>query len=228
MKKMSFIPLLVGLLFVLTACDPTEKIINKVDAGLSENASSVEAVSEVETTLEVKTEEELMSEKTLEKGLYADITMENGGKITIKLMPEVAPKTVENFQKLASDAFYNGLIFHRVIDGFMIQGGDPSGTGMGGAEETIVGEFSANGIENNLSHKRGVISMARSREMDSASSQFFIVHKDSPHLDGQYAAFGEVVSGMDVVDAIATTETGMADKPVADQVMKTVEVYEVE
>ncbi|MBQ4574069.1 MAG: peptidylprolyl isomerase [Clostridia bacterium] len=150
------------------------------------------------------------------------IEMENGGIIKIELYPDIAPKTVANFQKLVSEGFYDGLIFHRVISGFMIQGGDPEGTGFGGSSETIVGEFSANGIKNNLKHERGVISMARSSNPNSASSQFFIMHEDAPHLDGSYAAFGKVVEGMDVVDAIAATKTDYSDRPYEDQVMKSV------
>jgi len=124
------------------------------------------------------------------------IEMENGKKIKLELYPEAAPITVANFEKLVRAGFYNGLIFHRVIEGFMIQGGDPTGTGMGGADEKIKGEFAANGVANPIKHTRGVISMARSMMKDSASSQFFIMHKDAPHLDGSYAAFGKVVEGM--------------------------------
>ena len=131
------------------------------------------------------------------------IEMENGKKIKLELYPDVAPITAANFEKLVKEGFYDGLIFHRVIEGFMIQGGDPEGTGMGGAKERIKGEFAANGVKNDLKHTRGVISMARSQNPDSASSQFFIMHKDAPHLDGQYAAFGRVVEGMEVVDEIA-------------------------
>ena len=141
------------------------------------------------------------------------IEMENGGKIELELYPEVAPKTVANFEKLVNAGFYDGLIFHRVIRGFMIQGGDPQGTGMGGAKEKIVGEFRANGHNNTLKHTRGVISMARAFDPNSASSQFFIMHEDAPHLDGQYAAFGKVVSGMDVVDEIASIPVGPSDRP---------------
>lgn len=141
------------------------------------------------------------------------IEMENGGKIEIELYPEHAPKTVKNFEKLVSEGFYDGLIFHRVIRGFMIQGGDPQGTGMGGSKEKIVGEFRANGHNNTLRHTRGVISMARAYDPNSASSQFFIMHEDAPHLDGQYAAFGKVVSGMDVVDEIASVPVGPNDRP---------------
>ncbi len=141
------------------------------------------------------------------------IEMENGGKIELELYPEHAPKTVANFEKLVKAGFYDGLIFHRVIRGFMIQGGDPQGTGMGGAKEKIVGEFRANGHNNTLKHERGVISMARAFDPNSASSQFFIMHDDAPHLDGQYAAFGKVVSGMDVVDEIASIPVGPSDRP---------------
>jgi peptidyl-prolyl cis-trans isomerase B (cyclophilin B) len=131
-----------------------------------------------------------------------NIEMANGKNIKIELYPDVAPITVANFEKLVKEGFYDGLIFHRVISGFMIQGGDPMGTGMGGAKEKIKGEFLANGVRNDLKHTRGVISMARSAMPNSASSQFFIMHQDAPHLDGQYAAFGKVVEGMDVVDLI--------------------------
>ena len=147
------------------------------------------------------------------------IEMENGKKIKLELYPETAPITVKNFEKLVSEGFYDGLIFHRVINGFMIQGGDPEGTGMGGSKEKIKGEFASNGVKNDLKHTRGVISMARSMMKDSASSQFFIMHQDAPHLDGDYAAFGKVLEGMDVVDEIAECETGWGDRPVQDQRM---------
>ena len=150
------------------------------------------------------------------------IEMANGKKIKIELYPDAAPITVANFEKLVSQGFYDGLIFHRVIKDFMIQGGDPDGTGMGGSDERIKGEFLANGVNNPIKHERGVISMARSAMPNSASSQFFIVHKDAPHLDGQYAAFGKVIEGMDAVDEIACTETGYMDRPVKEQVMKKV------
>ena len=130
------------------------------------------------------------------------IEMENGGKIQLELDAKAAPITVENFLKLVNEGFYNGLTFHRIINGFMMQGGDPNGDGTGGSDQTITGEFSGNGIENDLSHTRGAISMARSNDPDSASSQFFIVHEDSTYLDGQYACFGYVTSGMDIVDDI--------------------------
>ncbi len=154
----------------------------------------------------------------------ATITMNNGGVIVLELYPEVAPESVKNFISLANSGFYDGLIFHRVIMGFMIQGGDPLGKGTGGPGYSIKGEFSANGVENNVSHVRGVISMARATPYDSAGSQFFIVHEDSTFLDGQYAAFGRVISGLDVVDDIAKTTTDSKDKPYKDQIMETVRV----
>lgn len=140
-----------------------------------------------------------------------------GGSVVIELDEKAAPITVDNFKKLVENGFYDGLIFHRVIEGFMIQGGDPTGTGMGGPGYTIKGEFAANGVNNPLKHSRGVISMARAYDPDSAGSQFFIMHRDAPHLDGQYAAFGRVVSGMELIDAIAETETDRNDRPLKDQ-----------
>lgn len=150
------------------------------------------------------------------------ITMENGDEIKAELYPEAAPKTVENFLKLVDEKFYDGLIFHRVIKGFMIQGGDPTGTGMGGSKDTIVGEFRANGFQNDLAHTRGVLSMARTNMPNSASSQFFIMHQDAPYLDGQYAAFGKVIEGMEAVDKIASVKTNWQDKPLKDQRIKTI------
>jgi peptidyl-prolyl cis-trans isomerase B (cyclophilin B) len=147
----------------------------------------------------------------------AVIEMENGKKMVLELYPETAPITVENFEKLANSGFYNGLIFHRVIEGFMIQGGDPEGTGCGGPGYTIKGEFSSNGIKNDLKHTRGVISMARSMMPDSAGSQFFIMHEDAPHLDGQYAAFGKMTDGFDVLDEIASCDTDRNDRPYEEQ-----------
>ena len=144
------------------------------------------------------------------------LELENGKKIEIELYPEIAPKTCENFEKLVADGFYDGLTFHRVISGFMIQGGCPNGTGTGGPGYNIPGEFSSNGFKNDLKHTRGVISMARSMNPDSAGSQFFIMHADAPHLDGQYAAFGKVISGMDAVDEIAETDTDYMDRPLED------------
>ncbi|MBQ8883717.1 MAG: peptidylprolyl isomerase [Oscillospiraceae bacterium] len=152
------------------------------------------------------------------------IEMENGKKIKLELYPDAAPITVKNFEKLVSEKFYDGLIFHRVIEGFMIQGGDPEGTGMGGAKEKIKGEFAINGVHNPIKHTRGVISMARSQMPNSASSQFFIMHKDAPHLDGHYAAFGKVVEGIEVVDEIATTDTDWSDRPLTEQKIKTITI----
>ena len=148
--------------------------------------------------------------------------MENGKKIKAELYPDIAPITVANFEKLVKQGFYDGLTFHRVIKGFMIQGGCPDGTGTGGPGWTIKGEFASNGVKNDLKHSRGVLSMARTMIPDSAGSQFFIMHADAPHLDGEYAAFGKVVEGMDVVDEIASCKTGFADKPVTPQIMKKV------
>ena len=154
------------------------------------------------------------------------IEMENGGVMTAELYPEIAPITCENFLKLVRDGFYDGLIFHRVIPGFMIQGGDPTGTGMGGPGWQIKGEFAKNGVKNDLKHTRGVLSMARSMMPDSAGSQFFIMHEDAPHLDGSYAAFGKVVEGIEVVDAIADVPTDPRDKPRTPVVIKCMTVVE--
>lgn len=152
------------------------------------------------------------------------ITMENDEKIVIELEPKTAPNTVANFISLVEDGFYDGLIFHRVIPGFMIQGGDPDGTGMGGPDYAIKGEFTSNGFENTLTHERGVISMARSQDPDSAGSQFFIMTEQATHLDGDYAAFGKVTEGMETVDEIVAAERAKNDKPLEDQKIKTVEV----
>jgi len=149
-------------------------------------------------------------------------TMENGKTFKAELYPEIAPNTVKNFLSLVNKGFYNGLIFHRVIAGFMIQGGDPNGTGTGGPGYHIKGEFSANGFKNDLKHERGVLSMARAMAPDSAGSQFFVMHANSPHLDGQYAAFGKVIEGMDTVDSIAESKVDWYDRPYEDQVMKEV------
>lgn len=157
-------------------------------------------------------------------------TMADGSVIKAELYPEIAPVSVNNFISLIRKNFYDGLIFHRVIRGFMIQGGDPNGTGTGGPGYSIPGEFAINGFENNLKHTEGVLSMARSMHPDSAGSQFFIMHKTSPHLDGQYAAFGKVIEGMDVVNKIAGTATDYSDRPLEDQVMQrvTVDTFGVE
>ena len=154
------------------------------------------------------------------------IEMENGAKIKLELDRTAAPNTVNNFLSLADKGFYNGLIFHRVIPGFMIQGGCPDGTGMGGPGYSIKGEFAANGVKNPIKHKRGVISMARAMNPNSAGSQFFIMHQDAPHLDGQYAAFGHVVEGMETVDAIAATPTNFSDRPLDPQRIKSITIVD--
>ena len=154
------------------------------------------------------------------------IEMENGAKIKIELDRTAAPNTVNNFLSLANKGFYNGLIFHRVIPGFMIQGGCPDGTGMGGPGYSIKGEFAANGAKNPIKHKRGVISMARAMNPNSAGSQFFIMHQDAPHLDGQYAAFGHVVEGMETVDVIAATPTNFSDRPLDPQRIKSITIVD--
>ena len=154
------------------------------------------------------------------------ITMDSGKTIRLKLYPEIAPVTVENFLDLVKKGFYNGLTFHRIIPGFMIQGGDPSGNGTGGPGYKIKGEFRSNGVKNDLKHERGVISMARAFDPNSAGSQFFIMHEDAPHLDGEYAAFGKVIEGLDTVDEIASVETGFQDAPVNKVIMEKVEIEE--
>ena len=151
-------------------------------------------------------------------------TMENGDVMKAELYPDVAPNTVNNFVSLVKKGFYDGLIFHRIIAGFMIQGGDPDGTGMGGPGDSIKGEFNYNGFDNSLKHSRGVLSMARAQHPDSAGSQFFIMHANAPHLDGQYAAFGKLIEGEDVLDKIASVDTDYSDRPRKPQVMKTVTV----
>lgn len=165
-----------------------------------------------------------------EKNPIVTFMMENGDKIKAELYPDIAPNTVSNFISLIEKGFYDGLIFHRVIKNFMIQGGDPEGTGMGGPGYAIKGEFNLNGFENNLKHERGVLSMARSFMPDSAGSQFFIMHQDSPHLDGQYAGFGKVIEGIEIVDKIAEAKTNRQDRPKKDIKIEkaTVETYGVD
>ena len=170
-----------------------------------------------------------MSEQ-IQKNPIVTFEMQDGSKIVAELYPEIAPNTVNNFLSLVKKGFYDGLIFHRVIEGFMIQGGCPDGTGMGGPGYSIRGEFAINRFRNNLLHTAGVLSMARAMNPNSAGSQFFIMHMDAPHLDGQYAAFGKVIEGMDVVDRIATTRTDRRDRPIIPQVMAkvTAETFGVE
>ena len=158
--------------------------------------------------------------------MKVQITMENGGVMTLELYPEIAPITVENFVNLVKEGFYNGLIFHRVIEGFMIQGGDPTGTGMGGPGHNIKGEFAANGVPNDIKHVRGVISMARAYDPNSAGSQFFIMHADASYLDGQYAAFGKMLDGFETLDEIARVRTNFNDRPLREQKMKSVTIEE--
>lgn len=200
MKRVICLILALLLIGALIAC----KDLSYLDEGAGQN----------------ETEEPTMTEKYP----VATITMENGGVIELELYPEYAPESVNNFISLANSGFYNGLIFHRVISGFMIQGGCPLGTGTGGPGYSIKGEFVQNGVNNRLSHVRGVISMARAQAYDSAGSQFFICHADSTFLDGQYAAFGRVISGMETVDEIAKVKTNSSDKPIKDQVIKTITV----
>ena len=175
-------------------------------------------------TTAAATSADAVDPSTVEK-MNATITVRDMGDIRLELYPSKAPQTVANFAELARKDFYNGLIFHRVIEGFMIQGGDPTGTGTGGPGYAIKGEFAENGFENDIAHERGVISMARkSKPMDSAGSQFFIMHQDAAHLDGLYAAFGKVTSGMDIVDKIAMTETNSSDKPLEDIVIEKITI----
>ena len=172
-----------------------------------------------------KEDENEMNSGSTEGKIIATIEVEDYGVIELELYPDIAPQSVYNFCYLARQGYYDGVIFHRIIKDFMIQGGDPNGNGSGGPGYCIKGEFAANGVKNDLKHERGVISMARkSKPYDSAGSQFFIVHKTSPHLDGQYAAFGRVISGMDVVDAIASVQVGYANKPLYDVVIKTITI----
>jgi peptidyl-prolyl cis-trans isomerase B (cyclophilin B) len=208
-KIISTILLAAMLMLCFISCEEERLAPGMNDLNLS-SASSIEGVkiSEEETN-------------------YVLIDVENYGQILIRLFPNVAPDTVKNFKKLVGEKFYDGIIFHRVIQGFMIQGGDPDGTGMGGSKDEIKGEFSSNGFENNLLHLRGVVSMARANDPDSASSQFFIVHKTYPSLDGNYAAFGYVVYGMDVVDSIVKVSVDRNDKPGIDVVMKSVRFADV-
>jgi peptidyl-prolyl cis-trans isomerase B (cyclophilin B) len=196
MKKLGGILLAMMLVIVsISGCSNGNDSSNSVNSNSTADSSQGSATSE--TTDDAEGEQELLSGK-----YYAEINVKKYGKITLELDADAAPITVTNFVKLVQEGFYDGLTFHRIISGFMIQGGDPLGNGTGGSDETIKGEFSANGVENSISHVRGTISMARSQDYDSASSQFFIMHEDSTSLDGQYAAFGKVLKGMGVVDKI--------------------------
>ena len=220
--------LLSVMIFCLSACSDTAGTATSSESAASESASTeAPAASESASTEAPAASEEADSEGTSsDTPVYADIEIEGYGTITVALDPEAAPRTVENFVKLAEEGFYDGLTFHRIMEGFMMQGGDPTGTGMGGSDETLVGEFADNGYDNPISHVRGTISMARSNDPDSASSQFFIVQEDSTFLDGAYAGFGTVTDGMDIVDAICeaaqpTDNNGTisaADQPVITSV----------
>lgn len=227
-KKFKFI-LTLSLLFMLCACQ------------IKKNGEVIYSDSNVKLNYELKEENgkmiyEIENNKYVEtekRTKLVKIEMENDGVIIAELLDEYAPITVENFQNLVESKYYDGIIFHRVIEDFMIQGGDPTGTGTGGSDKTIKGEFKANGVNNTLSHTRGVLSMARKGSnpeteatMNSGSSQFFIVHNDSTFLDGNYAAFGKVVAGMDMVDKIAAVQTDSYDKPLNDQKMKSIRFVE--
>ena len=202
---------------MLTGCGSQGKETEKTDK------TTQAAVSETTEAAEENSELDLAAAAGKH---HVEITVKDYGTINVELDGDAAPITVANFISLIKKGFYDGLIFHRVIRGFMIQGGDPLGTGMGGSEREIKGEFDSNGVKNPLSHTRGAISMARAQRKDSASSQFFIVQSDSTYLDGQYAAFGKVVEGMDVVDEIASVKTDYNDKPLEPQVMKKVTIEE--
>lgn len=211
MKKILYVILAAFMAFTLTSCGNDVTTLGEteeleiVDSTYEEEAEEGENVETNETTLENYEDipEEVEEEVKVMDKLKAVMKVKDFGEIEIELLPEYAPITVANFQKLVSDGFYDNLTFHRIMQGFMIQGGDPEGNGTGGSEETIKGEFESNGVKNDLSHKRGVVSMARSMNPNSASSQFFICDADDEFLDGDYAAFGRVTKGMDVVDKIA-------------------------
>ncbi|MEK4229101.1 peptidylprolyl isomerase [Solibacillus sp. FSL H8-0538] len=205
-KVFYFVFSLMAVAFVLTGCGTSKEIGQTEDKTVKESDEKTDYSS------------------TVKENPIVTITMNNDEKIVIELDPSIAPNTVANFVSLVEEGYYDGLIFHRVIPDFMIQGGDPSGNGSGGPGYSIEGEFSNNGFENNLKHERGVISMARTQDPNSAGSQFFIMVKEAQNLDGDYAAFGKVIEGMETVDAIVAAERDGADKPLEDQQMKKVEV----
>ena len=208
-KKFSFLLVLAVLVMGLSACGGSK----------SDTTSETKATKAPKATETAEATKKPESKTTDTKGKHhAKIKVKNYGTIEVELDGDTAPITVANFIKLVNEKFYDGLTFHRIISGFMIQGGDPLGDGTGGSDETIKGEFSSNGVENNISHKRGVISMARSSDPDSASSQFFIMHQDSTYLDGEYAAFGKVTKGMKVVDKICDGTIEKADQPVIESI----------
>lgn len=199
-------------------------VISVVLAGCGTSTKDEGTAKEAEKQTEKQTEKQVDYAGEVKEKPVVTITMENDEKIVIELDPVTAPNTVANFVSLVEEGFYDGLIFHRVIPGFMVQGGDPAGNGSGGPDYTIEGEFSSNGFENNLKHERGFISMARAQDPNSAGSQFFIMVEEASHLDGDYAAFGKVIEGMETVDAIVAVERDGADKPLEEQKMKKVEV----
>lgn len=211
------------LVLTLAACNNPPADENENEDLPIENDTTAESQNEDGNT---ENEENNTTEypNDVEENPTVTITMENDNSIIIELYPDIAPNTVANFISLASEGFYDGLIFHRVMPDFMIQGGDPSGNGTGGPDYAIKGEFTANGFENTLKHDRGVLSMARAQSFDSAGSQFFIMTKDSPHLDDNYASFGKVIEGLETVDEIASAERDSADKPLEDQTILQVEV----
>ena len=220
-KKFSFLLVLAVLVMGLSACGGSK----------SDTTSETKATKAPKATETAEATKKPESKTTDTKGKHhAKIKVKDYGTIEVELDGDTAPITVANFIKLVNEKFYDGLTFHRIMSGFMIQGGCPDGTGMGGPGYSIKGEFAVNGFENNLKHTEGVLSMARSMMPDSAGSQFFIMHKNAPHLDGQYAAFGKVIEGMDVVNRIAECDTDFADKPLDAQVMKkvTAETFGVE
>lgn len=216
--RIGLIVLVIVSLFVLAACE--EKEVDAPSVSLIETVDSEPKTEGSMTQMTFLPAQGFA--KADKKTNFVQIVMDSGNAIVIELKPDQAPITVANFQKLVGEEFYDGLIFHRVIQGFMIQGGDPEGTGMGGSKEAIKGEFSANSVDNTLPHKRGVVSMARTRDPNSASSQFFICDADSPHLDGSYAAFGSVVFGLDEVDRIAALKVDMNDRPLNPPAMVSV------
>ena len=205
-KSIYFIFSLLAVVCILAACGTSTDEVEPTEKSESKSADTTNYPAEV-------TENPIVT-----------ITMDSDEKIVVELDPKVAPNTVANFIFLAEDGFYNGLIFHRVIPGFMIQGGDPQGNGTGGPDYSINGEFNSNGFENNIKHERGVISMARTQDPNSAGSQFFIMVANAPSLDGEYAAFGRVIEGMETVDKIVSVERNQMDKPLQDQIIKKVEV----
>ena len=225
-KRNSILALLLLVVLSITLSGCKENTASS-DAETSAVPTSNSAVATLDT---LQTNELNETEETNVERQYVEIKMKDGGKIVVELMPEYAPKTVAFFLELVEDKYYNGLTFHRAVKDFMIQGGSPNGDGIGGCGRTVKGEFASNGIENNLSHTRGVISMARTAVKDSASGQFFIMHDDGTYLDGSYAAFGKVVSGMEVVDQIATSPVNgeiLIEKPVIKSV-KVLKNYEPE